>query len=380
MGTVHPDKCEVMKMKIYRYWVLALSCWLLAACSSSDGTAGGGPQNTMLSIYVYSPEHPMVIRGTEGNVNPLTGESAVNKLQIWVFESGTGNAVGYLETTETSSLNTTIDGVSYQIPVSDEFARHKPAVDVIVLANVASDNSGCSFSRGSTREELLNAKIGDGYFGLSTLTTSVPAKGLPMSGMLKNQTVTGEAPVLRIGTVSQMATVSLVRVVSKLRFAFANTDGANTMSIQRITLAANTIPKEEYLLSQGRMSSEYHSEAAEMLPTPVTAVQTVTDPTVYLYTNQESQVYENLINNAELTKVGPFYLRESDKRLEGKIYYIIGDEAKEADFQMEAAGDFRRNHTWIVYAYHAGGGFLQMNAIYVKEWTTKEKNHEIYNW
>ena len=166
----------------------------------------------------------------------LTGESAVNKLQIWVFESGTGNAVGYLETTETSSLNTTVSGVSYQIPVSDEFAQHKPAVDVIVLANVASDNSGCSFSRSSTREELLNAKMGEGYFGLSTLTTSVPASGLPMSGMLKNQTVTGEAPVLRIGTVSQMATVSLVRVVSKLRFAFANTDGANTMSIQRISI------------------------------------------------------------------------------------------------------------------------------------------------
>lgn len=380
MGTVHPDKCEVMKMKIYRYWVLALSCWLLAACSSSDGTAGGGPQNTMLSIYVYSPEHPMVIRGTEGNVNPLTGESAVNKLQIWVFESGTGNAVGYLETTETSSLNTTVDGVSYQIPVSDEFAQHKPAVDVIVLANVASDNSGCSFSRSSTREELLNAKMGEGYFGLSTLTTSVPASGLPMSGMLKNQTVTGEAPVLRIGTVSQMATVSLVRVVSKLRFAFANTDGANTMSIQRITLAANTIPKEEYLLSQGRMSSEYNTETAEMLPTPVTAVQTVANPTVYLYINQESQDYENLINNAELTKVGPFYLRESDKRLEGKIYYKIGDEEKEADFQMAAAGDFLRNHTWIVYAYHVGGGFLQLNTLYVKDWTNLAKEHAVYNW
>lgn len=380
MGTVPPDKCEVMKMKIYRYWVLALSCWLLAACSSSDGTAGGGPQNTMLSIYVYSPEHPMVIRGTEGNVNPLTGESAVNKLQIWVFESGTGNAVGYLETTEPSSLNTTVDGVSYQIPVSDEFAQHKPAVDVIVLANVASDNCGCSFSRSSTREELLNAKIGERYFGLSTLVTSVPASGLPMSGMLKNQTVTGEAPVLRIGTVSQMATVSLVRVVSKLRFAFANTDGANPMSIQRITLAANTIPKEEYLLSQGRMCSEYNTGTAEMLPTPVTAVQTVTDPTAYLYTNQESQVYENLINNAELTKIGPFYLRESDKRLEGKIYYKIGDDEKEADFQMAAAGDFLRNHTWIVYAYHVGGGFLQLNTLYVKDWTNLAKEHAVYNW
>jgi hypothetical protein len=245
---------------------------------------------------------------------------------------------------------------------------------------VASDNSGCSFSRSSTREELLNAKMGEGYFGLSTLTTSVPASGLPMSGMLKNQTVTGEAPVLRIGTVSQMATVSLVRVVSKLRFAFANTDGANTMSIQRITLAANTIPKEEYLLSQGRMSSEYNTETAEMLPTPVTAVQTVANPTVYLYINQESQDYENLINNAELTKVGPFYLRESDKRLEGKIYYIIGDDAKEADFQMSAAGDFLRNHTWIVYAYHVGGGFLQLNTLYVKDWNNLAKEHAVYNW
>jgi hypothetical protein len=106
----------------------------------------------------------------------------------------------------------------------------------------------------------------------------------------------------------------------------------------------------------------------------------VANPTVYLYINQESQDYENLINNAELTKVGPFYLRESDKRLEGKIYYIIGDDAKEADFQMSAAGDFLRNHTWIVYAYHVGGGFLQLNTLYVKDWNNLAKEHAVYNW
>ena len=83
----------------------------------------------------------------------------------------------------------------------------------------------------------------------------------------------------------------------------------------------------------------------------------------------------------EVTVEGPIYLRESDKQLAGKITYTIdGGEPQTADFAMQQAGDFKRNHTWIVYAYYAGAGKLQVQSLYVKEWSTKELNHQVYNW
>ena len=128
-----------------------------------------------------------------------------------------------------------------------------------------------------------------------------------------------------------------------------------------------------------------------MLLTPIDDIAKTDDPTKYVYINQDAQEYENLINTAankqpkaEVTVEGPIYLRESDKQLAGTITYTIGDgdnkEEKTADFAMQQAGDFSRNHTWIVYAYYAGNGNLQVQSLYVKDWSTKEMNHQVYNW
>jgi hypothetical protein len=83
----------------------------------------------------------------------------------------------------------------------------------------------------------------------------------------------------------------------------------------------------------------------------------------------------------EVTVYGPIYLRESDKQLTGTITYTIdGGTDKTVDFAMQQAGDFSRNHTWIVYAYYAGSGNLQVQSLYVKNWSTKEMNYEFFNW
>jgi hypothetical protein len=74
-------------------------------------------------------------------------------------------------------------------------------------------------------------------------------------------------------------------------------------------------------------------------------------------------------------------LRESDKQLTGTITYTIGGGTEQtANFAMQQAGDFSRNHTWIVYAYYAGSGNLQVQSLYVKDWSIKEVNHDLYNW
>ena len=362
-----------------RQWLFAISFLLLAvACSSSDES--GEQQPTTLTVYVYSPEHPMLIRSDVGNVNASFDEKKITRLQIWVFTNGTHEKVAYLDTKETSQLNVG-EGAAYQLPVSDDFAQSKPDVDVYVLANIPTEGYALDskLDGNSSRDAILSATIPENYFGLTSPMTQVPDDGLPMAGALTSQPVIGEAPVLRVGTSSNIATVRLERAVSKVRFVFANTTGAPELTIKDIKLNAGMIPNIEYLIQQTKTLSYNASESS--LWTAEDVVEKVDDPTIYIYGGQEAQVYEDLIDQSELTKIGPFYLRESDKQLTGTItYQFEGKDEKTGNFQMYAAGDFRRNHTWIVYAYHVGGGFLQLETLFIKDWTTKEKSHEIYNW
>ncbi|MBQ8714086.1 MAG: hypothetical protein IJ552_02630 [Prevotella sp.] len=364
-----------------RMWLFAISFLLLVvACSSSDES--GEQQPTMLTVYVYSPEHPLLIRSDVGNVDASADETKITRLQIWIFTNGTHEKVAYLDTDDTSMLNVG-EGTAYQLPVSEEFVRNKPDVDVYVMANLPDGEFGNTLVEESTRQQILDAKIPEGFFGLTNY--AIPAKGLPMTGSLTAQPVVGEAPVLRVGTTSNIATVRLVRAVSKVRFVFANTVGADPLYIKKITLDESVIPNEEYLIQQTR-TLETGWNAASTLWENETGIEVekVENPTTYIYGGQEASVYEKLINDdvnaGKLTMIDPFYLRESDKKLKGTITYQLGENEKQGRFEMDAAGDFRRNHTWIVYAYHAGGGFLQMNAIYIKDWTNVSASHEVYNW
>lgn len=360
---------------------------LLTACSSSDDTAGHKP--TILTIYVYSPDHPMLTRSDVGPVNATEAENKVDSLQIWIYD-GVGNRVGYLSTKETTTLNAG-EGTVYQIPVPDDFAKNKPNVDVYVLANVTQTNCGITTEliENISRNVLLDeAKITTGHYGLSSLTTEVPpADGLPMAGMLTNQPVVGDAPVLRVGTTSNIATVPLTRAVSKLRFFFANTTGASKLSITDITLKEQTIPNEEYLFPQSQTLT-YNSTTASLLPTDIDEVKSTVNPATYVYNGetQTAQQYEELIaegiSNDELSLVGPYYLRESDKRLEGTITYQVEGVADPmtATFKMRELGDFMRNHSWIVYAYYEGLSGMQIQLVDVTPWEEIDATHEVYNW
>lgn len=365
---------------------------LFTACSSSEEgeerSVAQVHQPTLLTIYVYSPEriaanqHSAPRRAETGNVQTVGEESKICNLQIWIYESESKAFVGYLDTKEVTTLNMG-EGATYQLPVSDDFASRKPNVNVYVLANVTATNCGV----GTLNDETTHAGLMDGamiaedYFGLKELVKIVPDEGLPMAGKLTVQPVVGEAPALRVGTLTQVATVPLTRAVSKLRFVFAKTTGQPTVSITGITMNAGMIPTEEYLF-KAPASMTYNATEVGLLSTPpITDVAETTDPTEYLYYDQEAQTYENLINGAGLTLHGPIYLRESDKQLTGTISYSIAGVAQEpVTFQMQQAGDFLRNHTWIVYAYYAGAGRLQVQSLYVKDWSGKEMSHSLYNW
>ncbi len=387
-------------------WLLcSILTVLCAACSSSDeaeenGATGVSHKQAKLAIYVYAPEQAAAkknappTRGDVGKVDAITNEGTIDSLQIWIYESATGNYVGYFSTKDVTSLNNGV-GTTYQIPVSDDFASKtpKPTVNVYVMANVTSANCGIgTLNKETTRAALLDgAKITgglNGHFGLEQNTRSVPTDGLPFAGMLETQPVVGDAPTLRVGTLSAVSTVELTRAVSKLRFVFAKTTGEPKVSITSIKINDDMIPEVEYFFKAPE-SMTYNTEAKELLSTTISDIAETDDPTKYIYIDQEAQAYEDLINGAaskatpEVTVEGPIYLRESDKQLIGTITYTIGEgtpEPQTVDFAMQQAGDFKRNHTWIVYAYYAGSGNLQVQSLYVKDWSTKEFNHELYNW
>ena len=356
-------------------------------------------QQAQLAIYVYAPEqasakkHAAPTRGDVGEVDPIDNtinEGTIKSMQLWVYESETGNYVGYFRTDDVAALNEG-QGTTYQIPVTDAFAAAKPDVNVYVMANVTSANCGVgTLNKETTRAALLEgAKITgglSGHFGLEQNTRTVPDDGLPFAGKLTTQPVVGDAPTLRVGSLSQVATVQLTRAVSKLRFVFSKTAGEPAVNIKSIKINEQMIPEVEYLF-QTPVSMSYNTAEAELLSTAIDDIAETTDPTQFIYENQSAQAYENLINEAkskatpEVTVYGPIYLRESDKQLAGTITYTIGEGADQtANFAMQQAGDFSRNHTWIVYAYYGGSGNLQVQSIYVKDWSTKDLNHQVYNW
>ena len=218
-----------------------------------------------------------------------------------------------------------------------------------------------------------------------------------MSGLLEDQVISGIAPVYTAMTKN----VKLVRAVSKVRFVLCKSS-ANppTISNLSISLKANMIPSEEYFFLNNvypdakiRIGTTYEATAASLVTGfDGNTINTCDDPASYAYTSETGQAYENKIDagltdpdgegvkTPDLTQVGLFYFRESDKKLEGTISYMVGETQKTVDFEMAGAGDFTRNHTWIVYGYFLGSGELILNNVRVKDWTTDSENPDVYNW
>ena len=398
---------------------MALLLILLASCASYDKESQHEP--AVLKIYVFAPDRPIVTRGDNGNVSAADAENAIHNLHVWVFEHENGKFVGHVSS-ETGSELSTGQGI-FTMEVSDDFASRQPEVDVYVMANVTKADYALGFDLGenTTRAQLDAALIGSNYFGLTStsLVTSVPDGGLPMTGVLKDQTIFGDAPVFGVGskTTKTLTNIKLVRAVSKVQFVFTAVDYVDETAnpivmhqVESITLDANTIPNSEYLFLKYAYSAEgggdpltyegyrywikagdnYNSAVATLMGTSID-VNKLPDgrsPDDYVYKTQTGQAYETLIKsgiaNGDLTPAGTYYLRESDKNIKGTITY---DTNKTATFQLVTpeedfvAGDFGRNHTWIVYGYFTEKLGIMTVYIKVKKWDDLDPlEHIIYNW
>ena len=411
--------------RIYRhigFWLCSMIVLLCQACGSDDGS-----EPSQLDINVYTPGRAVVTRADVEKINPDEAEKAVNSLQIWVFvaenkssDAGSlqkGQLVGYLSPQITTPTSTDFVG-KYQMTVSDLFATLRPKVNVYVVANVGTANTGNTLTAGTSMTELENALIqhdgANDYFGLtSPMTTAVPAGGLPMSGVLKNTEVGGSRPVLKVQT-----PVTVVRTVSKVRFVFSRSKqytseqdygSSQELKITGVTIDNEMIPKAEYLFLSspynvdGHLTSfplkdgspKYESGtddggngiALSPLSAAASQIPEYENPTAYAYTGAKTgQDYEDLINTGieagHLAEIGKFYIRESDKPISGKIHYTIGTDLtpKSSPFHMARAGEFSRNHTWIVYGYFSAKELLVISSVNVLPWQTEYTDYPVYNW
>ena len=368
---------------------------LLTACSSSstDDEAEKPKVKPVLKIYLFAPESPIITRANTGSVDALEAEKEIHTIDIWVFEHESPNKkVSYIH----------LDDVSFSgqkeiaMELTDKFANlpKKPNVDIYVAANKESCGL-TSLNENTTLAQLKETCIGSSSFGTTSPVNTVPLEGLPMSGLLENQIISGIPPVYT----AMSQNVKLVRAVSKVRFIFSMSN-ANppTISNLSISLSANMIPKEEYLFLEGvyptyksriKLTGEnnYESEAS-LVTNNNTVINKCDDPASYAYTSETGQAYEDKMNAGitatHLSDFGTFYFRESDKKLEGTISYTLGTAPnatpKSKTFTMGAAGDFTRNHTWIVYGYFLGSGDLKLNVVDVKDWTSGSEDPKVYNW
>ena len=373
---------------------------LLTACKGSDGEAPD--DGCYLTVYVYTPGNPIVTRSDVQYQDATTAENAIHKLQLWVFKHSDGSLVGYLEEANVDLTS----GSSFKMLVDPTFADNPVNVDVYAVANVSSANTGNSFSRSTTRAQLDAATLQGGYFfGTTTadLEQTVPTEGLPMTGILTNQPIDGQYPALRIGTVSEMATVQLARCVSKLNFLFVRGQDDDDTSkqldvITGITLNGDMIPRQEYLmltephdntlnpadpLGDSRIhivSSNYETSSISFGVPATNDIPIVTNP------EADPSGWTYATGYTAPLSFGLTYLRESDKPLTGIISYkVVGepDKVRTATFEMSTAGDFTRNHTWTVLVAFVGGSvqFFNVVDIGVTDWIAGgDQSHEVYNW
>lgn len=407
--------------------LILLLALLLVACSggSDSGTDVPTPPadgTSVLNIYVYAPGQAVPTRGNTGQVDAdPTEEEAIHTLQIWVYtHAETPTLVTYFKTNAFQQTPTENDTYKFELPIDDTFAslNNRPTVDVYVLANVTSNNCGLNFDEHTSKSTLEAAVLAENYFGVTNPVTAVPFEGLPMSGKLSNQTVSGSKPVLTLGTSQNMAKVKLARAVSKARFIFSCSTDFDGLKITRVTFDANMIPTQEYLFLANSYNpdnnyykiGDTYNDAVTSSLFSIDETAICADPAHYAWDrlrNDKSdctaQDYEDLIADGLTIHEGEsaprlterrLYLRESNKQLSGTIYYKVkekgaaayGDE-QSITFKMvgpenpaEWQAYFSRNHTWIIYAYLAWAK-MRIVDVYFKDWvTTEPSEHSLYNW
>lgn len=365
---------------------LLLTLLLLMACSSGGDESRPKPT---LSIYIYAPNSPVVTR-SDVTSEGTTEENTIKKLQIWIFKTGQEDLIGYLELQgdQLANLNSAQHHEVYRMEIDEAFASQpsdkRSKVDVYVLANVSVENCGDSKGESThratpTEGSLETTHIAPKYF-CPAQSETVATYGVPMSDVLYGVEVAGESPVLKI------TTAKLKRRVSKIRFVFSSLTGKGAVTVTGVELDENLIPDLEYLFQDETQYYSTYKPGRTMLLENM-PVKSNDAPYDYAYDEDRGDIVGFVQKIDQGVKDGllsdrSVYLRATDKKLAGNIYYKVGSDVtqRKVRFEMTKAGDFVRNSTWIIYGYFRAEQ-LEVETVDVTPWKDMGSDeHEVYNW
>lgn len=369
----------------------------MASCSDQDSQAPATGDEAYLNLS-FSTASTTTSRASragdigkdETQANP-NAESDIHSIKVWVFKSGTGasaNPIAYKEDNPTAVGGGTANG-SYTLSL--RFLRkingeELKNIDLYILANSESTNMADKLKgkdlRSITRADLQGVTFDD-PFGITAegkaQTTEVPTgKGLPISRAITNIELADHVADTEIEAKGKGISIPLVRAVSKLHFYFARKKDANTENVKvtRIEIDGGTFPTASYIFpdeedyttadaNKAATSGKYGTPP--YVPTPLkldgveyTGIKEVEDPLTYTRGETETaQAYMDRMN----TDIGGHdlsYLRETNKPITGKIYYLLADGSieKSKEFKIPSSGNAIRNRELVVYGYFLQGGAL----------------------
>lgn len=399
--------------KMTRPVCMALAALLMvgamASCSENENTETALSDNAYLSLSFSTGTGNSTRAGESHTEDALANneskadpnsESDFHSIKVWVFQSGTNedaNPIAYKE----EALKDINGSYNLQLRFLRKIAgKEVENIDLYILANSESTNiqdklSNKDFSS-ITRKELQNIRF-DSTFGIQDngypQNTKVPETGLPISRAITNISVEKHVGTTEAEAATKGIKIPLVRAVSKLHFYFARKSGndANTSQVKvtRIEVEGNTIPTASYVFpdeatynengyNQDVTSQKYNSATTYVSDTLKLAgvenkdIMEVEDPKSFIKkSDQSAQEYLDALNKEGIKSHDLCYLRETNKAIQGTIYYSLdgGVTEKHETFNIPSEGNAIRNRELVVYGYFLNGQMGKLTVTpTIQEW------------
>lgn len=400
--------------KMTRPVCMALAALLMvgamASCSENENTETAQSDNAYLSLsFSTGTGNSTRARETSGkaladnetDANP-TQESDIHNIKVWVFKSNTGDEatpISYKAETlsEVKNGNYTLN-LRFLRKIGGEEVKN---IDLYILANSESINmldqikgkDLSSVTRKDLKEVSFTSPFGINSDGSAETKEVSKEKGLPISRAITQISVDSHVADTEEGAKDKGIKIPLVRAVSKLHFYFARKKGtdANTSQVKvtRIEVEGNTIPTASYVFpdeatynengyNQDVTSQKYDNAGTTYVPTTLKLadvenkdIKAVEDPESFIKKNQSAQEYLDAFKQAGIDSHNLCYLRETNKAIQGTIYYSLdgGTTEKHETFNIPSEGNAIRNRELVVYGYFLNGQMGKLTVTpTIQEW------------
>lgn len=400
--------------KMTRPVCMALAALLMvgamASCSENENTETAQSDNAYLSLSFSTGTGNSTRAGetsgkaladNETDANP-TQENDIHNIKVWVFKSNTGDEatpISYKAETlsEVKNGNYTLN-LRFLRKIGGEEVKN---IDLYILANSESINMPnqikgkdlSSVTRKDLQEVSFTSPFGINSDGTAENQKVPDGKGLPISRAITQISVDSHVADTEEGAKDKGIKIPLVRAVSKLHFYFARKSGndANTSQVKvtRIEVEGNTIPTASYVFpdeatynengyNQDVTSQKYNS-ATTYVPTTLKLadvenkdIMEVEDPKSFIKkSDQSAQQYLDAFDKKGIKSHDLCYLRETNKAIQGTIYYSLdgGATEKHKTFNIPSEGNAIRNRELVVYGYFLNGQMGKLTVTpTIQEW------------